>query len=100
MMLLNLPPLLGLILWPFLVLVSPMFFDAPGSENNPLNWAFYYVVLAYPFPTIIGAIMSCYNWKKDADGRRWLASTLITYSGILAILLLAAIETVIRGVAS
>ncbi|HWR00884.1 MAG TPA: hypothetical protein VN371_03400 [Chlorobaculum sp.] len=99
-MLSNVLPLFGVLLWPFLVMVSPMFFDAPGSENNPLNWAFYYVVLAYPFPTITGAIMSYHNWKRDADGRRCLASTLLTYSGIMAILLIAAIETAMRGISS
>ena len=99
-MLLNVLPLLGLIVWPFAAMMSPMIFDAPGSENNPMAWASYYLVLAYPFPTIVGAIMSYYNWKRDADGRRCLVSTLITYSGILAILLLAVIDAVIKGVAS
>jgi hypothetical protein len=95
-LLLNVPPLLGLIIWPFAAMMSPMIFDAPGSENNPLAWVSYYTVLAYPFLTITGAILSYFNCKGDF-GRRCLASTLLTYSGVLAILLVSAVIAIFGG---
>jgi hypothetical protein len=95
-MLLNVPPLLGLIIWPFAAMMSPMIFDAPGSENNPLAWALYYTLLAYPFPTIIGAILSYFSCKGNI-GWRCYASTVVTYSGVLAILLIDVVIRIFSG---
>jgi hypothetical protein len=96
-MFLNVPPLLGLIVWPFAAMMSPMIFDAPGSENNPVAWASYYTVLAYPFPTVAGAILSFYNYKGNIGGWRCFASTLVTYSGVLAILLIGVAIEIFKG---
>ncbi len=82
----NIPPLLGLLVWPFAVLVSPMIFDAPGSDTNPLAWAFYYTLWAYPLPTLIGGILT-FRYCKQNRHSRCLFSTLITYSCVLAFLL-------------
>mgnify|MGYP001627750256 CR=1 FL=1 len=40
-----------------LVMMSPMMFDAPGSENNPLTQILFYSVLAFPVLCLMGGIL-------------------------------------------
>lgn len=91
----NLLPLLGLVLWPFCALMSPMFFDAPGSEENLLVWALYYTVIAYPLPTVAGAIWF-YCGCKENNGWQCIASTLTTYSAVFAIILILIAFEIVR----
>ncbi|MFZ6873469.1 DKNYY domain-containing protein [Undibacterium sp. Di27W] len=39
---------LALLVWPLLMMMSPMLFDAPGSENNKSNLTFLLFVIFYP----------------------------------------------------
>ncbi|WP_417829698.1 hypothetical protein [Thalassospira sp.] len=40
-----------------LVMFSPMMFDAPGSEENPLTQLLFYSVLAFPVLCLMGGIL-------------------------------------------
>lgn len=50
--------------------MSPMFFDAPGSDKDPVTWLMYYCALAYPLLALIGPILS---WTCFWNGRRRLS---------------------------
>jgi glucan phosphoethanolaminetransferase (alkaline phosphatase superfamily) len=40
-----------------MVMFSPMMFDAPGSENNPITQLLFYSVLAFPVLCLMGGIL-------------------------------------------
>jgi glucan phosphoethanolaminetransferase (alkaline phosphatase superfamily) len=40
-----------------MVMFSPMMFDAPGSENNPVTQLLFYSVLAFPVLCLMGGIL-------------------------------------------
>jgi hypothetical protein len=82
--LLNLPPLLGILAWPIAVFLSLFLFDAPGSQYSPLTALLNFAVLSYPFLTLLGASMTATNCRNRRF-MRCAASTLITYSGMLAV---------------
>jgi hypothetical protein len=83
----NIPPLLGVVLWPFLAMISYFIFDPPGSEKSWLVWTLHYALLAYPVPTVAGVILS---WKKckNNEYKPCFLYTLLTYSCLLLIILL------------
>ena len=96
-LIISLPPLAGLLAWPFMVVLSVMFFDAPGSGESPLTFALGLAVWCYPMPTIMGARMT-YDNINVSGFSKCLATTFITYSGILAIIFLyLAIEVFCNG---
>ena len=80
----SLPPLLAVLVWPFVAVMSIMLFDAPGSENNPLTIGLAILTLAYPLPTLAGARYTYQNIKAKQLSRCW-QSTLLTYAGVFAI---------------
>lgn len=52
--------LFGLLLIPSLIMcmISPMLFDAPGSENNIFTWMLLLSVLSFPVLTITSIVLS------------------------------------------
>lgn len=80
----NLPPLAGVLVWPFVALMSFMSFDAPGSGASPLTWLLVVTVWFYPIPTIFGARETYKNCKNRKFGK-CVVTSFITYSGVLAI---------------
>lgn len=81
---LSLPPLLGLVVWPLVALMSFMLFDAPGSEESPLTIGLAILTVAYPLPTLVGARCTYQNIKANQLSRCW-QSVLLTYGGAFAI---------------
>ncbi|MFZ6743239.1 DKNYY domain-containing protein [Undibacterium sp. JH2W] len=69
---------LALLIWPLLMMMSPMLFDAPGSENSKSNLAFLLFIIFYPV-----IIFACYKlfgmtyFRIPAD-RALLASVVLT----------------------
>lgn len=85
---LSLPPLIGLVGWPFIVLMSFMSFDAPGSISSPLTIGLFISVLAYPWLTLLGAKQTYQN-VKTKEFRRCFQSLLLTYSGTFTVALMS-----------
>lgn len=69
---LLLPGLLGAAL-------SPMFFDAPGSMNNPAAWFNALIVVAFPFLCLLSIAGSwiVWLWRKRRPTRRWLGIQIV-----------------------
>ena len=92
---------LGVMVWPvmlYLVLFFGIFlFDAPGTENNKLLYAFVISLVAYPMPVVVGSLL---YWMKVAHSTT-LQKTLYTAiagSGYVAIgVLLVLLEVVCFG---
>lgn len=40
-----------------MVMMSPMMFDAPGSDNNPITQMMFYSLLAFPVLCLMGGIL-------------------------------------------
>ncbi|OSQ48524.1 hypothetical protein TALK_08925 [Thalassospira alkalitolerans] len=40
-----------------MVMMSPMMFDTPGSENNPVTQMLFYSLLAFPALCLMGGIL-------------------------------------------
>ena len=71
-------------------MMSPMMFDAPGSERNVLLWLFFFSILAHPIAVITGAKIIFKN--KLRDKRRYMVGvgvtlTPLTLTFILCVLL-------------
>ncbi|WP_240626527.1 hypothetical protein [Thalassospira lohafexi] len=49
--------ILGALLSLPMVMMSPMMFDAPGSENNPITQLMFYSLLAFPALCLMGGIL-------------------------------------------
>lgn len=84
--LLSLPALAGVAVWPLFAMMSVMMFDAPGSQDSLATNVLFGAVLAYPLPTLIGAVLSYRNCKAERYSR-CLISVPLSYAGALAILL-------------
>ena len=71
---------LSLLAWFPALLVTPMLFDAPGSENNPILKAIAYTMLGYPVAAIAGNV---YFWReyKTSSALSLVAYTAISLSG-------------------
>lgn len=94
---LSLPPLLGVVAWPLVALMSFMSFDAPGSGDSPLTIGLVISTIAYPWPTLAGAKYTYKNIKAKEFSRCW-QSVLLTYGGVLAItVMFVAIEVFCDG---
>ena len=73
---LNTLLLISLLAWPMVLLMSPMLFDAPGSESNPITIAIATAIYAYPLPIIVGNILF---WRRRKSSE---LSILTVYSAI------------------
>lgn len=93
---LGLPPLLGVVVWPFVALMSCMLFDAPGSSDSPLTIGLAILIFAYPAPTLAGARYTYKNIKAKQLSRCW-QSMLLTYGGALAIAIMFVMLDVFCG---
>lgn len=69
---LLLPGLLGAAL-------SPMFFDAPGSMNNPAAWFNALIAVAFPFLCLLSIAGSWVVWlsRKRRPTRRWFGTQIV-----------------------
>jgi hypothetical protein len=63
-------PLVATVVWGVLLLpgllgaaLSPMFFDAPGSMNNPAAWTNALIVVSFPFLCLISIAGSWLAWS-------------------------------------
>lgn len=62
--------ILGAVMSMPLVMFSPMMFDAPGSDENPLTQFLFFSVLAFPVLCLMGGILP---WKfKHNPKSIWL----------------------------
>lgn len=85
--LIILPPLIGIIAWPFISLLSFMAFDAPGSDSSPFTVGLVLSILMYPLPTLAGAWFTYQDIKKR-DFSHCFLTVFLTYCGLFAIIIL------------
>jgi hypothetical protein len=73
-------PIVVTIIWGILAVpgllgaaLSPMFFDAPGSMNNPAAWINAAIVVSFPCLCIISIVASwlVWRWHRRAATRSW-----------------------------
>ena len=69
-----------------LLMMSPMLFDAPGSERNILVWMLFFGVLAHPIAVISGAILIFNNKVRNAQ--RYIVGVVITLAPTLFVVVL------------
>ena len=71
---------LSLLAWFPALLVTPMLFDAPGSEHNPILKGIAYTMLWYPAAAIAGNV---YFWRehKTANTLTLALDTTLSLSG-------------------
>jgi hypothetical protein len=69
-----------------ILMMSPMVFDAPGSERNVVAWMLVFSVLAHPFAVIRGAMLIFNN--KARDIRRYVVGIGITLAPLALIFVL------------
>ncbi len=62
-----------------LIIMSPMMFDAPGSENNPKVLAAFYALLS--FPVVVIACMAASSAFVSID-RPWIAAAVLLIPAI------------------
>lgn len=67
-------------------MMSPMMFDAPGSERNVLLWLFFFSILAHPIAVISGAKIIFKN--KLRDKRRYMVGVGVTLTPLTLIFIL------------
>jgi len=80
----NIPPLLSLVSWPFMLLMSIFLFDAPGSTRSIPTLGLATTIWAYPLPVITGAILT-YKAFRANDYGRCVQGTALSYSGALLV---------------
>lgn len=57
-----------------LAMISPMLFDAPGSENKWNLWALFFIIISYPLVYIICLVLSIILYKKGRSKEALIAS--------------------------
>ena len=68
------------------LMMSPMLFDAPGSESNILVWMLFFSVLAHPIAVISGAMIIFKN--KVRNMRRYMVGVGVTLAPLTLIVVL------------
>jgi hypothetical protein len=68
------------------LMMSPMMFDAPGSERNVLLWLFFFSILAHPIAVISGAKIIFKN--KVRNMRRYIVGVGVTLAPLTLIVIL------------
>jgi hypothetical protein len=68
------------------LMMSPMMFDAPGSERNVLLWLFFFSILAHPIAVISGAKIIFKN--KLRDKRLYMVGVGVTLTPLTLIFIL------------
>jgi hypothetical protein len=83
---LTLPFTIGLVVAVLFASVSPLVFDAPGSEDDPRAWATFLFLCTSPIPFLVGIVGA---WLSFALKRYRLALMLIALPllGVCVILL-------------
>jgi hypothetical protein len=69
---------LGLLIWPLLMMMSPMLFDAPGSESSKSNLAFLLLVIFYPVIIFVGYKLFGMTYFRISADRALLTSVVLT----------------------
>ena len=71
----------GILLIPGLLgaVTSPMFFDAPGSMQNPAAWTNMLIIVSFPCLCVVSIITSWINfaWQKRSGARRSLIAPIV-----------------------
>lgn len=80
MALISIVPGLGVLL------MSPMLFDAPGSERNVLVWMLLFTILAHPVAVINGAMIIFSN--KVRNMQRYIVGVGITLAPLAFVFIL------------
>lgn len=83
-LLLNLPPVLGLVAWPFVAMMSATIFD---SGAGWMTWLFALAISTYPVPTLAGVIL-VYRDLKAGEAKRCYTWSVLSWSGTAFILLM------------
>lgn len=76
------------------LMFSPMLFDAPGSEKNPLIYLFILALLLFPLISCVSFILSIIK-LADYQYRKALKIALLPFAGILFVLLCAVLMSAI-----
>lgn len=95
MLLINIPPFLGLLVWPIMQWVSIMFFDAPKATHIWWIWVIVFVILTYPYPVLLGFSKS---WRacKSGDFLGCLRGTVLSYAGIILLVVVVGVVRLSR----
>lgn len=90
--------IIGLLSLPF-ILMSPMLFDAPGSENNTALWVFFWALITMPLTIVFAIVYSAI--RRDRDNRKaCLIYLLPTIQLVIAAGAMAYIEIFCNGMFS
>ncbi|HEX8974648.1 MAG TPA: hypothetical protein VF817_04140 [Patescibacteria group bacterium] len=68
-------------------LMSPMAFDAPGSEKNPAVWIFFVSVITYPLVGTLSLIFTIISYKKQEYDKALIVSLIPMIFLIIAVLI-------------
>jgi len=84
--LLHLPPVAGLLAWPFVAMMSVTLFDAAGSHVSLVVWLHVIAIWVYPLPVIAGTILTFKRWcSRNLEQYRY--SILLSYAGVVSVFL-------------
>ncbi len=72
-----------ILFWPGLMMISPMVFDAPGSEYNKSNLAYFLVIVFYPLVVFIIYKIAGANYFQMSVTVPLLIALFITIGGFI-----------------
>lgn len=96
-LLLNLPPLLGLLIWPFVILMSATLFDASGASTGWMTRLSVLAIWIYPIPTLAGPLLVYRHFKAGNPKRCYLWSLLSWSGGAFILLMFLMIDLFCQG---
>jgi len=88
---------LGVLLDLGMLMMSPMMFDAPGSEQSIYPWLIVAAMLLYPLLTLIGLILAWLAHSRQNFGRAFAMLSLPLLGVALVVAAFAALQVMCGG---